>query len=51
MPKSQSVKVWVITLRLLRKLYAVNGEKQIAILHRLVCAEYEKVIGPLPEDA
>lgn len=51
MPKAQTFKLWTITLQLLRGIYAKTGEKQVAIIHRLVCAEYERVVGPLPEEA
>jgi hypothetical protein len=51
MPKAQTFKLWTVTLQLLRAIYAKTGEKQVAIVHRLVCAEYVRLVGPLPEDA
>ena len=48
---TQTIKVWKVTVRLLRALYALNGESQVAIIHRLVCDEYKKKIGKLPDDA
>jgi hypothetical protein len=40
----QTIRIWVKTHRLLRILAAHTGESMVAALHRLVQAEYERVM-------
>jgi len=41
----QTIRIWVKTHRLLRILAAHTGESMVAALHRLVQAEYERVMA------
>lgn len=41
--KTQTIKIWTETLRKLRMLYALTGDRMIEILDRLVTAELERV--------
>ena len=42
-PKSQTTRIWIPTLKLLRKCYGETGEPQIKILDRLVREEWERI--------
>lgn len=39
----QNIKVWRITIENLRQIYALTGEKMVAIVNRLVEAELERL--------
>lgn len=43
MNKSQTIKIWKSTLKKLRMIYGMTGEKMVAILDRLVSAELGRV--------
>ncbi len=38
-----TIRIWVTTLKLLRLIAAMKGERMVAILDRLVRQEYERV--------
>jgi hypothetical protein len=44
-----SIRIWKQTLRLLRIAAAIRGEKMVAMLHRLVKEEYERVLASEPQ--
>ena len=37
--KTQTIKIWIETLRKLRMIYAITGEKMVAIMDHLVTEE------------
>jgi hypothetical protein len=39
----ETIKVWKATLKNLRLLHALSGESMVAIVHRLVLAEFARV--------
>ena len=41
--KTQTTKIWIDTLKELRMIYAITGEKMVAIMDRLVTAEIERL--------
>ena len=41
--KTQTTKIWVVTLQKLRMIYALTGERMVGIMDRLVRAELERV--------
>jgi len=43
MMETQTIKIWKITLKKLRMLYALTGKSMVSILDRLVVQELERV--------
>jgi hypothetical protein len=46
----QTIRIWVKTHRLLRILAAYTGESMVAAVHRLVQAEYERVMEVMEQE-
>jgi len=43
--KTQTIKIWVETLKKLRTIYAETGEPMVKILDRLISDELQKIKG------
>jgi len=41
--KTQTIKIWKVTLKKLRMIYALTGESMVSVLDRLLTAELERI--------